>query len=379
MALNEGLYRALEAVFGEVLIENSGEQAELELHNGRWYMSDGGRRGEQYRVNCPFCSDSDHHLYMSYLTMSTPASGGQTGMPMGLIGLCFRRDCLSRRRNRERLERMIHVGFATAGIEPGLLDVDASPGFADDPDDPEDVRPDLSCDASLEGIRSWSPGYSPINDASPEDILRYVFHDRSLYPRDVREMSIGWGTVYSPKSGLPLPGGHRWIQFPIIQDGKLQGLQARCVGRPEGNMGKYWFHPGTNKRGLLYNLDRARKIGCLVLCEGVIDALHVGAAGVCCFGHTPSLLQRRLLARYAECLILLPDTDVHEDLDTIARAKALAADYNMGAAFQRGAHVVVLPEKDAGDMARQDIWECILSQLDEPIQDYILNRVLDRL
>ena len=93
----------------------------------------------------------------------------------------------------------------------------------------------------------------------------------------------------------------------------------------------------------------------------------------------PSVVQRRLIEGTGKCAILLPDTDTHADLDTIARARQLALDWSSADLFAHGAHVVVLPAKDAGEMDRQSIWTAILSQVDGPTREYLLSEVLPRM
>lgn len=370
--LNRSLYAALRAAAGEVLVDNEGQAAELELVGGRWRIQPGGAHGEQYRINCPCCDDHGHHLYISYLSLSVPVRNGQAGAQIGLLAHCFRRDCMASRQGRARLMQLIGVGMATADVTSQGLDVS-------DGDETSEMVSRLSDEPTTDGIRTWSPLYSPVMDGGvPQDCFGYILR-RGLLADDLREMKVGWGQVISPRSGKPIGGGANWLQFPVMHGGRLVGLQARFVGEPPKGLGKYWFHPGTLKRSVVYGLDRARDMGCVVLCEGVFDALHVGRPGVCCFGHTPSVVQRRLIEGTGKCAILLPDTDTHADLDTIARARQLALDWSSADLFAHGAHVVVLPAKDAGEMDRQSIWTAILSQVDDPTREYLLSEVLPRM
>ena len=66
--LNQVLYDCLEKLFGEVVVINEGQQADLRIdrnHLGRWDIDQHSDHGEQYAVNCPFCkpADTNHHLY----------------------------------------------------------------------------------------------------------------------------------------------------------------------------------------------------------------------------------------------------------------------------------------------------------------------------
>ncbi len=73
---------------------------------------------------------------------------------------------------------------------------------------------------------------------------------------------------------------------------------------------------------------------------------------------------------------MLPDTDPHEDFDTVEEARELAAYYNAAGVFSLGAHVVVLPAKDPGEMDRQDVWTCIVQQVPPKVQEHLIENVL---
>ena len=168
--------------------------------------------------------------------------------------------------------------------------------------------------------------------------------------------------------------------FPVVKNGKLAGVQARCPSCYLKENGiKYWFHSGFRKKTVVFNLDIARQIGCGVLCEGVFDVASIGKPGVCVFGHTPSITQKRMLAANLQGLIWCPDTDVSPTLDAIAIATQQAAEWNSAGVFPKGAHVVILPAKDAGSMTRQAVWEAILQQVPQDTQDWLLKDVVPKL
>jgi hypothetical protein len=116
-----------------------------------------------------------------------------------------------------------------------------------------------------------------------------------------------------------------------------------------------------------------------VLCEGVFDVAHIGKAGVCIFGHTPSITQKRLLASNLSGIIWLPDTDVSPHLNAIDIAMRQCAEWNSSGIFTQGAHVVTLPSKDAGSMSRIDVWQTILNQVSQEMRDYLMDKVVPKL
>lgn len=379
--LNQPLYDALTALFGEVLVEHEGVQATIlpdASGNGKWYISDDkdDESGEEYRVKCPFCRDHKKHLYISYLSYATPSINGETFRQGPLLAHCFRRNCLRKQENREWLAGRIGMAMAQEAGEGCMV---APVQQQDEENDVQDEKPQLSEDLTLEGIRTWVPDYEPIDEDTDPEVIEYL-NERRISQDDVDWLHIGWGPVVSPRSGKVLNNGKPWVLFPIVNNGKLVGIQARCLPQyldPKGI--KYWFHPACRKKALMYNLDEARRFGLAVVCEGVFDVASVGRPGVATFGHTPSVAQRRFLSAMTNGLIWLPDTDEHPDFDTVEMARGQVADFNADSAFRYGAHVVVLPSKDAGDMTRQEVWETIITQVPEEMRQYLMKSVIPKL
>ena len=375
--LNKLLYDALVYIFKDVDIIHEGEQAQITPTpdgSGKWNILHGDDRGEQYAVNCPYCHDTKKHLSISYLSYVCPIVKG-TKLRIGTLRAhCFRRECQKDPANMENLKCRIGFGMSQCG--------DGQQEYCEiNCDDQFDVPPAyaLSDEISLEGFRSWVPDWYPVDTNTDPVIMQYLA-DRRVSLWDVSWLNIGWGPVRSPRSHRLLNDGLPAILFPIINNGKLVGVQARYPDayRKEDTP-KYWFHPGCKKQLLLYNLDVARNTGLAVVTEGVFDVLSVGKPGVCCFGHTPSKAQQRLLCTFAEGVIFLPDTDAHEDFDAVEIAKQQAAKLTSMRQFSKGVEVVKLPVKDAGEMTRGQVWNTIIEQVNPEMKEYILERNMWRL
>lgn len=373
--LNQVLYDCLEKLFGEVTVINEGQQADLRIdrtHLGRWDIDQHSDHGEQYAVNCPFCkpADTNHHLYISYLSFAAPVVDGVRLQIGKLRAQCFRNGCLRNLDNRETLRRKI--GLTMSFMTPdGNAWADIDPSVKSDPKDELNV----SKNVTLEGIRTWVPDYQPVTEEAPTEVLMYL-DNRRITEDDIRWLYIGWGPVMSPVKKKYLNNGNPWILFPIINNDQLVGVQARCLPeylREDGI--KYWTHPACRKRTVLYNLDAARDTGIAVVCEGVFDVASVGKPGVCLFGHTPSKVQMTMLSTFRKGIIWLPDTD----LDCIKDAKVYADRLKLSGAFPLGVHVVTLPTKDAGEMDRADVWKTILTQVPQPMAEYLVTDVIPQL
>ena len=384
--LNELLYKALEASFGSVLVENEGTPADITLdrssgYETAWYIKDGDDHGEQYRVNCPICrgrdggKDRKHHLYISYLSYARPVVNGRELAVGKLLAHCFRRDCMSEFANRRLVAQMIMAGMACVG--DGMQ---TSTAILLERSQETEQEVKTSSSISLEGIRTWVPGFNWCSTGMDPCIAEYLT-SRGITQDMAYQFGIGWGQVVTPRTGRLLNNGVPWVIVPVIMNRELRGIQARCPDQflAEGDSMKYWMHPGMRKKTVVYNLDSARDLGVGVLCEGVFDVFKVGAPGICCFGHTPSTLQLQLIAGLDQGVVLLPDTDPHADFDTVEEAYGLAMRWNTDGVFPKGAHVVKLPAKDAGEMDRRSVWAAIMDQVGSEMREYLENKVMDKL
>ena len=375
--LNQLLYNALVKAFKSVEISNEDQHAEINVlpnGSGAWTLPQGDSHGEQYAVRCPFCDDRHKHLYISYLSYTQPIMNGIPLRQGKLRAHCFRCHNLENPDKYRELDYKIARYISTLG--DGMQTV--QPIICDDVSEPT-AKYMASREVSLEGLRSWIPDWQEIDGNTDPVIMRYL-RSRNVSAADVAWLRIGWGPIQSPRTKRYINGGKPWVLFPIINNGKLVGVQGRCPDELlSPDTPKYYFHPGCRKQTVLYNLDMARSFGIGVVCEGVFDVLSVGKPGICCFGHTPSILQKRLLSSFTKGLIWLPDTDIREDLDTISMAQTQVDVLNSDHHFELGAYVVVLPKKDAGEMTRQQVWDTIRQNVPESVSAYVNKNIIPRL
>ena len=77
-------------------------------------------------------------------------------------------------------------------------------------------------------------------------------------------------------------------------------------------------------------------------------------------------------------LIWCPDTEVNKQADPVAVARKQIKMWNDANVFPKGAHLVILPAKDPGDMERMDIWAEIVKQVPAEMQDHLLKHVITK-
>lgn len=388
--INELLYKALQAQFGSVLVENEGVTADIVVteRNGipSWHLPKGdelGEHGEQYRINCPFCRGSDgsrdhkHHMYISYMTFAHPDIGGTVLHAGPLYAHCFRCQAMKDPDKRRELDFMIRAGEACVQGS-GVVCVNTA-GTSVEPQ--ERLQYQTSDSVTLDGVRTWIEGYSPCDDNMDTDIFEYL-DGRGVTWDMIEQFAIGWGPVKTPRTGRLLKNGVPWVIFPVVMNSRLVGVQARCPDKfiTDSDDLRYWTHPAMRKSAVVYNLDRARSLGVGVLCEGVFDVIKVGAPGVCVFGKQPSAAQLGLLATIGRGLVILPDTDKHKEFDTVSDAYELAANWNSQGVFDLGVQVVELSAKDAGEMSRNDVWAEMIAKIpDGKLRDYLATDILTRI
>lgn len=375
--LNQSLYQSLKTFPGGVKVIKEGEEASLyidsyDILGTRCRVDHNRPSGEEYVVRCPFCGDSSHHLYISYLSLSCPIVDGHRMSPMPLMAKCFRRDCIKDPSNRQQLIKAISSGLDSLD-SPTIRPSDVG-------DEDQGIDKNLSNEATLQGILTWAPDFHLCASTTMPEVVADYLDERRVSKRDMETFALGWGTVSNPYTGTPVNRGEPHVLIPVVVGGKLVGIQARRVltgAIPKER--RYWMHPGMRKSSCLLNIDNANRIGLAVVCEGAFDAISVGKVGVCTFGSSISPMQRQMLSSVRDAVIWLPDMDENDRCKTLATAEREVAIWNNNLNFPKGAHVVKLSKKDAGSMTRNEVWLEIIKQLPTKMVDYVASTILPQL
>lgn len=369
--LNEQLFLKLQKLFRAVDVIQAGVPAEIQERCGLgltpWKIAQGGS-GQQYRVGCPFCGDTKKHLYISHISYACLNIGGTSYGKCGLVAKCFRRDCLADPAKRAALDQMIQTTVVDTNIDVKLTVVQDNSQYK--------PKYDVKNSPTIQGIRTWYKDYTPIDqNCTNTQVLEYL-RSRGISLQLAKRFRIGYGKAQSPSSGQLYLNGAPFIMLPILQPGTLKGVQLRCLPKySTQKFPKYLFHHACKRNLMLYNRAQsvASKIG--VITQGAFDAIKTGAPAVAIFGHTPSKIQlRHIQADHQQGgIIWLPDNQIKVSktgkvqLDPPAIARAQCDKWNKANTFPWGAHVVMLPDKDAGEMNTIDIWATILQQVDNPL------------
>ena len=294
--LNETLYRALARKFqaaGGVRTSNDGIQNAWQT-----YMEGGVRkrrlavRGEQYKVCCPWCSDTRHRCYVSYeFGVLDPE-----GRPLTHLIRCHNEDCFGRvlsRRETFYNEVLFGKPIHKANLKQGVI---RPPGMYIPPGTSISIGQLDSTHLAVEYLRDRGFDISTLVTvyrlgwcvSAPDDIRTAV--SRIIIPNVTDGREVGWSA-----------------RMP--QDGNF--VTERGYKIP-----KYYHMPGFLSQRHLYSFDTAKRFRTIILVEGQLDAIKVGAPATGLFGKSlsPCNLDRLLsvVIRTNALIVVALDPDKSE-------------------------------------------------------------------
>ena len=290
--LNAVLYSLLAHKFGEVKIANEGVHAQIQkmadpLRPGK-FIEQAHTWGEYYCVNCPFCKDARHRLWVNHRYGADYENGRRTGTH---LATCYNDNCLSSRGRREQLEDLV-FGHGRP-LQQKIPIKAATTSFVH-----EAVKaPGEVC--SIAGLPEFHPA------------VKYV-QSRGFDPVALdRHFQVGVCT-YITEARFKLMLNRLYI--PITFNRQLVGWQGRAIG--EDKVPKYFNCPGTSKSRMLYNFDNASQEKYVVVVEGVPSVWRIGTAAVCLFGKTMSLYQQMTISTTwaGKPIVLMLDNDAKVEM-----------------------------------------------------------------
>jgi len=326
------LYDRLTTTFsGGVLIANQGMACTTQTSR----ITGGGTytsllyAGEYYRVNCPFCSDTRHRLWINHMYGQPDANG----WPMTFLAHCYNEHCLENQANRQIIENAV-LKFRNANQRGAAFALQQG----------EWVDP-------LNHAKAESPGdIIPMRDLAlsrpDHPAVQYLCGSR----RYTLDMLSHYNISYCQHS-TKYPIATNRIIFPIYMNHEFVGWQARYIGTADWKLTpKYYGMPGMHKRAMLYNYDNAAHSKCLVIVEGATDVHSVGDSSVAALGKHLSPFQVSIVlntwAGKPILVVLDPDAE-DESTKTVAELR------NNNAIVVE----VRLPDnKDCGDFDKATLW-----------------------
>lgn len=133
-------------------------------------------------------------------------------------------------------------------------------------------------------------------DTSPEWVQDFINRRR-----------LADSIVYDYKFGYCQYGDYKHrVVIPMYENGELVFWVARDA---LGVHPVRYLNPHGEKNSIVFNIDRAKRIGHAVLCEGVFDAMRVGYSGIAILGKDLSKIQlRKIVEAFPRVTVLLDAT-----------------------------------------------------------------------
>jgi hypothetical protein len=351
MALNKKLFKSLVRTFGDAKIAK--ESTSMAFHIAKDPLTGKNRflidySGEEYRVCCPFCTDTRYRLWINHRWNTTdPATQHYFGV--GQI-CCFNDNCdinqyASRDERRTCHDNMVNRMKPYIARGMGLT-----------------VKPVAKRRVVVAQLppKCWPLDTLPENHAAVKYLASEQFEPFST--------AVDWQLQYCPDDENPNVANR--IVIPIYWEDKLVGFQARYLAKspPSDNIPKYYTMPGTPKRQILYNYDRAKTTRFGVIVEGATDVWRIGRQGVAFLGNSVSEQQARIIsatwARTGICLMIDPDL-IHKKREKPHRPTEYEKIRELlmrPGLFEWGVLEVVLPQgTDPGSFpSKTALWEYII-------------------
>lgn len=292
MLLNPLLYVTLIELFGEVKVVKPGDKGVPPSEyrnpvNGRVFYRwlDGADKGEEYRVNCPFCKDTHFHLYINHRYGEEGDWGGRYKLAQ-----CFK-GCLDKPSNRDKLWNLVSLGFRKGVSKETLKKLQSA-----------------QINVSKEVDTSLPKNFVSLNTLPPTHKAVAYLLSRGFDWETFRQFNVGYCAV-----STNFMASDRII-IPWRFHGDLVGWQSRMVG-DNGRGAKYYNLSGVSKSSYLYNFDTAVKQPFLVITEGVTDVWRVGSPAVCIFGKCLSNGQKELICENfaAKPVLVMLDRDAADE------------------------------------------------------------------
>lgn len=295
--LNLDLYEALKSVFGEVKIANEGVPMRSRLSRDPYDPSKWAETvveaGEEYRVCCPFCSDTRFRLYINHKWNTCVGEGEKKKHGWrGMIN-CFNEKC-----DTTPLEGMLKGYVRNRPFVRRTVAQSVSDG----------AMPRVTWPGTCVKL-SELPCSHPA--------IQYLV-GRKFDPMEIEALwNVRFCTAceYNPRYASSLVAGR--LVVPIYWEREMVGWQTRAI--IEGATPKYYTMPGLRKQQLLYNGDRARSYPVGVLVEGVTDAWRIGPRACALLGKSISVYQQQHLCDWFRggWLINLLDPDALDNMEAV--------------------------------------------------------------
>jgi hypothetical protein len=271
---------------GGVVIANEGDEmrarVEPDPETGRPRM-ELDWPGEYYRVNCLWCNDTRHRLWINHRWgLWVP----QLKSDNLWLAVCYNQNCLATPGRARALANMVFHDFARGRRPDPVLPGRPPPAGAQQPREVVPAGPEMY---ELHRLPLYHPAVEYVRSRGYDHVWLGQTHQVS----------------YCEAARPEFPLVNRRLVIPVYMFGRLVGWQARHLGEPPDGVPRYWTMPGMKKSRVLYNYDTARGSDFVVVTEGPTKVWSVGDFAVATLGDTVSSFQVQLLMTWKTVVIYL--------------------------------------------------------------------------
>lgn len=294
--LNPTLHRRLGRRFGAVKVSGAGEamvaKAVKDAQDRPELLIE--HAGEYYQVNCPYCRDTRHRLYVNHRFGQLDAFGRR----LNFLAICYNEGCLGRRDNLiDFLEQLEAADLSDAVVQKGRVV-------------PEEAREVLPPGPTI-----------PLSRLRRAHPARVYVQSRGFDPDELAEK---FDVSYCTNSRYTLARDR--LIIPVYEHGKLRGWQARFIGELDWKgpkkkelPPKYFSCPDSHFRSkCVYGLETMAQWETGIVVEGPTDRFRMGSMSGCIFGNSMTEVQKRkFLAVFRKRTgVLLLDPEEYESKST---------------------------------------------------------------
>ena len=301
--LNPALYRRCIATFKHVQVRSAGNAAaykrsfSIKENKLVTILED---PGEYYAVCCPLCNDTRFRCYINHL-YGTKDENKQ--VRTNLV-YCYNAGCPLCDKQPEAYSKLQNM---LLGRQLTVLgDVNIKKGRTVD----------------LNKIRSTLPGEVVSIGQLPKTHPAILYLTKRNFDIDylVENFDVHFCVKHEKKVV-----DHRLV-MPIYFEDKLIGWQTRAIfdcDWKKSILPKYYTAPGTPKKNIFYNFDKAKHYRSCVIMEGCTDVWRYGLQAIGSLGTGISTSQIDLICKHFDSGVVIYDPDTNQDkskLKSIDRA-----------------------------------------------------------
>jgi hypothetical protein len=289
MPLNTYLFKRLQQEFGTVMLANEGEGMAGHYVPGTQPRFEFDHPGEYYRINCPFCSDTRHRLWVHH----------RWGVPDDLNNSrlwsvhCYNEECVKDYHTRMHLFNRVYKNIGRDRIKDVVV-----------------IQPGIQVPLAV-GAVDMPQGCINLDELPQNHAAVSYLLSRGFYPQ---KLQSDYGVMYAEGYDPAYHQVQGRLVMPIVMRDQCVNWQARYVGEADWKrVSKYYNRPGTNKRLMLYGFDDATPISFCIIVEGVTDVWALGPGAVAILGKKMSPQQVQLIIDNWQAAVIMLDEDARDD------------------------------------------------------------------